>query len=149
MEAIDLQTRTLQIHRTFATTPEKLFAAWTDPTLLARWWGPEGMTCPEVEMDVQAGGNWITTMVNAEGERYTVAGTYREITPHSRLVFTWAWQNVGTVGHETIVTLDFKPVAGGTRLSLHQALFENEEMRDNHEKGWTSSFNCLDQQTQS
>ena len=138
------ETRVLRMERVFRTDPERLFAAWTDPKKLASWWGPEGMTTPTCEMDVREGGSWLTTMRNDKGDEYTVSGVYRVIDPPSLLVFTWAWHNDGMRdGHETEVILEFEAVDGGTRLSLEQRTFEEQEHRDSHRGGWTSSFNDL------
>ena len=138
------ERKILRMDRVFQTTPERLFAAWTDPEKLVAWWGPEGMTTPRCELDVQEGGTWLTTMRNDKGDEYTVSGVYRVIEPAKRLVFTWAWHNDGERnGHETEVALLFEEVEGGTRLSLEQRTFLDEEQRDSHRGGWTSSFNDL------
>ena len=42
---------TLVVRRLINATREKLFAAWTEPELLVRWWGPQGVTCPTAEID--------------------------------------------------------------------------------------------------
>lgn len=143
--AIDVEAQTLRIERDFHAPVEKVFAAFTNPVHLQEWWGPEGMTTPEVEMDVCSGGAWCTTMVNAEGGRHTVSGVYQTVEPHNRLVFTWGWVNDGVRGHETIVDITLTQIEGGTRLLMVQSLFETTEMRDDHNGGWTSSLNCLEQ----
>ena len=76
----------------------------------------------------------------AEGTRHCRRGTYREIVPPERLVFTFAWEDAaGDLGHETLVTVTFADAGRGkTRLTLHQALFETESARDAHQGGWAS-----------
>ena len=144
MEVIDLQSNTLSLSREFRASPEKLFKAWTDPKQLAQWWGPKGMTCPLVEMEIIEGGAWLTTMQNPEGGQHTVSGKYKEITPHSRLVFTWAWQDEdGRRKHETEVCITFEPSSTGTKLHLFQKIFENDDQAVKHNQGWSSSFECL------
>ena len=133
----------LRIERVFAATPEQLFDAWTKADQLVRWWGPEGATTPHHDLDVREGGAWITTMRHGDGGENTVSGVYRLIEPPKRLVFTWAWHNDGTRGHETEVALDFEPVDGGTRMVLVQKTFESDDMCGKHGMGWTSSFNDL------
>lgn len=135
--------RTLIIERFFKTTPEKLFKAWTDPTILVKWWGPEGFEIPDCEMDVRTGGKWRTTMVSPEGKRHTVSGAYRELSPPGRLVLTWGWEEDGVRGHETVIELAFEPAAGGTRMRFVQSIFESAHVRDLHDQGWSSSFNDL------
>lgn len=134
----------LRMEREFKSPPERIFAAFTDPALFAQWWGPEGMACPVCEIDLRVGGKWRTFLRGTHGE-YWVSGVYREIAPSRRLAFTWAWEENGVRGHETIVELDFLPSGRNTRLVLQQRRFETAESRDRHTHGWGSSFNCLDQ----
>jgi uncharacterized protein YndB with AHSA1/START domain len=138
--------RTLVIERVFKAPPEKVFAAWTNPDILVRWWGPEGFHTPEHDIDVREGGAWRTVMRNEKGEAHIVSGVYRDIAPSKRLVLTWGWEQPdGSRGHETLVELTFEPTEDGTRMRLVQRLFETVEGRDNHRMGWDSSFNCLEQ----
>lgn len=137
--------RVLVLERTFATTPETLWDAWTTPDLLAKWWGPEGMTIPEHSLDLRVGGKWRTTMRNSEGTDHRVSGVYRVLDRPHRLVFTWGWHGPdGSRGEETVVTVTLEAVEGGTKLRLDQRSFSTAESRDNHGAGWTSSFNCLE-----
>jgi uncharacterized protein YndB with AHSA1/START domain len=137
--------RILVIDRVFKAPPERVFAAWTDPATLVKWWGPQGFHTPECAMDVREGGAWRTVMRNAEGEAHIVSGVYRQVAPSRRLVLTWGWQQAdGSRGHETTVELDFEPVSEGTRLRLRQRVFTTTENRDGHRMGWTSSLDKLD-----
>ena len=81
----------LTIRRVLPASRTRVFEAWTDPAVLMRWWGPEGMTTPHCEMDVRPGGTWRTTMRGATGD-HICRGVYREIAPPERLVLTWAWE---------------------------------------------------------
>ena len=138
--------RTLVVERVFKAPPEKVFAAWTNPDILIKWWGPEGFTTPEHAMDIREGGAWRTVMRNEKGEAHIGSGVYRDISPDKRLVMTWAWEQPdGSRGHETVVELTFRPTADGTHMRLVQRLFDSVEQRDNHRMGWDSSFNCLEQ----
>jgi uncharacterized protein YndB with AHSA1/START domain len=142
--ATETDDRTLVVERVFNTSPERLFDAFVKPQLLAQWWGPEGSTTPAHSLDVRPGGQWWTTMQVPDGGQFTCSGEYRRIEPPKRLVFTWGWrQPDGSRGHETVVDISLEPVPGGTRLTLVQKTFQNAEERDNHNKGWTSSFNDL------
>ena len=73
-----------------------------------------------------------------------MSGVYNTIDPPRRLVFTWAWDDDdGVRGHETQVTVPLEPTPGGTRLRLVQEDFQNREVRDLHNGGWSSSLNKL------
>ncbi|NVJ98081.1 MAG: SRPBCC domain-containing protein [Alphaproteobacteria bacterium] len=141
---MDLETRTLRMERVFKATPQRVFDAFTKPEQVAAWWGPEGMHVARLELNTVESGVWFTVMENGAGEQYHVSGRYLVIDPPKRLVFTWAWTNDGVRGHETEVELTFTETEAGCRLNLVQTVFENQDWRDDHNGGWTSSLNCLD-----
>jgi uncharacterized protein YndB with AHSA1/START domain len=140
----------LRLERLIAAPPERVFELWTEPELLIKWWGPDGVDIPAHALDVRPGGHWRTTMRSPEGNLHHVSGIYRAIDKPRRLVFTWAWDDDnGVRGHETEVTVTFEPAPGGTRLVLQQQRFQNKEARDRHQHGWLSSFECLARVAQS
>ena len=69
------------------------------------------------------------------------AGTYKTIDRPSRLAFTWE-SPFSTVENST-VTIDFAERDGGTDVTLHHVRFENEELRNNHQGGWTAILEAL------
>lgn len=135
---------TLRLEREFAAPPDRVYAAWTDPRLLAQWWGPEGMTCPVCEVDLRVGGAYRTCMKGEKGDEHWVSGVYRVIEPGKRLVFTWAWEENGKRGHEMLVEVSFARAGRKTRVVLTHSDFASLESCTNHRAGWTSSFVCLD-----
>ena len=140
---IDADTKTLRMTRDLSASIERVYEAFTNPEHLQRWWGPEGISTPHVEMDVRTGGAWITTMRGGDGEEFVVSGEYVELKPHHRLAFTWGWINDGVRGHNTLVEIDLESIETGTRLTLVHSIFESREDCQRHEQGWTSSLNCL------
>ncbi|MGI9451884.1 MAG: SRPBCC family protein, partial [Geminicoccaceae bacterium] len=110
---------------------------------LVKWWGPASMHVVDHDIDVRVGGPWRTTIRNRDGDDYTMSGVYREISAPHRLVFTWAWEQDGVRGHETVVTIDLAEDGDRTELNFVQEIFESEDMRDSHQGGWQSSFDCL------
>ena len=137
--------RVLTIERIFRAAPDVLFDAWTKPEILVRWWGPEGMTTPEYDMDVREGGAWSTVMQNVKGDRHHCSGVYKVLDRPRHLAFTWAWrQEDGSRGHETVVDVTFDPVPEGTKMRLVQKTFADVGQRDAHSHGWNSSFNDLE-----
>ena len=132
---------TLNVSRTIDATPEALFNAWLDPKMLAKFMAPgPDMTVPHAANDPVEGGRFDIIM-KAGDQELPHAGTYKEINPHSRLVFTW--ESPMSIGGST-VTLTFKPVDGGTEVNLHHVKFQNEEMRANHEGGWVAILGKLE-----
>ena len=82
----------LRLERVFDAPPERVYAAWTDPALLRRWWAAEpGWTTPEATTDVRVGGAYRLSMQGTDGILRTVAGEYLEVDPPRRLVYTWKW----------------------------------------------------------
>ena len=138
--------RVLRLERLLAAPPERIFAAWTDPALLRRWWAAaQGWTTPEATVDVRVGGAYRLSMQGTDGIVRTVAGEYLEVDPPRRLVYTWQWQ--AGEGHQppqegpTVVSVDFVAEGAGTRVVLEQRGHESEAARDSHGRGWRG---CLD-----
>jgi uncharacterized protein YndB with AHSA1/START domain len=129
----------LIITRVFDAPRSLVFAAWTQPEHLARWWGPQGFVNVAWEIDVRPGGAWFRRMQAPDGTLYTKRGVYREIVAPERLVFTYVNEAAdGTLDRETLVTVTFEEQGARTRLTLHQTGFESVEARDAHEGGWSS-----------
>ena len=134
----------LEMERLIPAPPERVFEYWTEPELVAKWFGPGEFDVPSSDLDLRPGGKWRTTIRSPEGKLRTVSGVYSAIEPPRRLVFTWAWDDDnGVRGHETQVTVTLEPTPGGTRLRLLQEDFQNREVRDRHNGGWTSSLSKL------
>ena len=139
------ENRTLRLERIIPAPVERVFEAFMVPEQIAAWWGPEYCTIPDYSIDVRPGGKWRTVMKLPDGKQPEVSGVYRRIEKNKQIVFTWAWkQDDGTRGHETEVTVTFEPVGKHTKLTLVQSLFVEEVHRDNHGKGWESTFNSLE-----
>jgi len=135
---------TLRLERLIASPPEVLFALWTEPAQLLKWWAPEGFEPSIHWLDTRPGGRWRVAMRNADGRVVVTSGIYRIVDPPRRLTFTWAWEDEsGARGHETEVTVSFEASPGGTRLVLLQELFESRERRDGHRAGWSSCFDRM------
>jgi uncharacterized protein YndB with AHSA1/START domain len=134
----------LTLKRRIRAAPAQVYAAWTDPEKLARWFGPKDTVAGSVraEVDVRPAGRYQMSFATDDGERHRVGGVYREVVPGSRLVFTWAWQS--TPERESIVTVTLVPDGDGTLLTLHQEQLFDQKARDGHERGWTGSLDKLE-----
>lgn len=141
----DMPPFTLTLARHFRAPRAKVFLAWTDADMMKEWWGPKTHTCPHAETDARPGGKWRACMRSPDGEEFWVQGTYREVDPPNRLVFTWAWVTDGVPGHETLVEIDFVEQDGGTEIRFVHSGFETAESRDAHNEGWTSTFEAMDE----
>lgn len=124
---------TLTARRTIKAPTERVFNAWLDPEMMARFMSPgPDMHVRAARSDARVGGRFFVMMVGDKDLPHE--GTYREITRHSRLVFTWEapWSAPGTY-----VDIAFTPVPEGTEVVLTHVKFLSEEARDNHLTGWT------------
>src|SRR5215510_6757981 len=143
-EATPMKTRTtverksereLVVTRTFNGPARIVFEAWTKPELFKQWWVPKsmGMVLRSCAMDVRVGGKY---RLEFEPDGMAFFGTYLEVTPHSRLV--WTNEESGEGGPVTTVTLEEK--AGKTLLVLHE-LYPSKEALDAAGTGAADAMN--------
>lgn len=132
----------LTLKRRLNAAPAKVFAAWTDPEKLKRWFAPGASQTILAEADPRAGGRYRIVARSPDGEDHDVSGIYREVVPDAKLVFTWAWRS--TPERESLVTLTFKPDGDGCMLTLMHEQFFDEAARDRHNTGWTAVLDKLE-----
>ena len=134
----------LVMKRTYTASPARLYAAWTQPEQMNRWFRPNDQLQTTTEVDLRVGGSYRVSMQPPEGEPYVALGTYREIVPKEKLVFTWRWTTDPEDGENMIITVEFRPVGQQeTELILTHERFRSAEERDNHEIGWVGTFEQL------
>jgi uncharacterized protein YndB with AHSA1/START domain len=134
----------LVLRRVYAAPRRRVFDAWTKPELAVKFLGTGEVTVPEAQMDVRPGGTYKIVMLQPNGERWNVGGTYRDVRPPERLSMTWRWEEDKPEDeHETLLTLEFNEVDGGTELVLTHEQFASVESRDGHQKGWTAIMDQL------
>jgi len=135
----------LTLKRRFRASPSQVFSAWTDPKKIVRWFGPRDTRQDSVvaEMDLRVGGRYRIGFEGTGGERHEVGGSFREVVPDHRLVFSWAWHS--TPERESLVSITLaRDGNDGTLLTLEHAQFFNDKARDDHERGWTGTLEKLD-----
>ena len=143
--AAGLATRpSLTLKRRLNAPPAKVYAAWTDPEKIARWFGPAQVVAGSVRADIDAriGGRYRVSFKMQDGEHNEVAGIYREMVPNQRLTFSWAWHS--TPERESQVTVSLKPDGDGTLLTLHHEQLFDQAARDGHESGWVGTLDKLE-----
>lgn len=123
--------------------PDQVFAAWTDPKKIVRWFGPQQTLLDSVkaELDLRVGGKFWVSFTTDDGEFHKVGGTYREIFPPERLQFTWAWHT--TPERESLVTVTIREDGDGSMLTLLHEQFFDQAAADGHKRGWTSTLEKL------
>ena len=131
----------LTITRRFDAPARLIFNAWSKAEFQAQWLGPAGFTVPSCEVDFRVGGKYRAHIRSPEGADFVLYGVYREIVEPSRLVFTFAWEEEGERGLETLVTITFAAHGDKTTMVFTQAPFQSVAERDGHFGGWSE---CLD-----
>jgi len=132
-------TLTLLVRKTIKATPARLFEAWTTPEQFMQWWGPPGVTCPGVEMDLRVGGAYRIGNRMPDGNEAWIGGTFERITPPSELVFSWRMEHVDTPPER--VTVRFDARGSETEVVVFHERLASEAARAEHQAGW---FGCLD-----
>lgn len=120
--------RELVTKRTFNAPARIVFKAWTTPDLFRRWWVPAsfGMTLLSYEAEFRVGGRYRLVFSHPSApEPMAFFGTYLEVTPYSRLV--WTNEEGGEGGQVTTVT--FEERGGQTLLVVHD-LYPSKEALD-------------------
>ncbi|HEX4026347.1 MAG TPA: SRPBCC domain-containing protein [Rhizomicrobium sp.] len=130
----------LQVRRVFAASPEELFDAWFEREQWQAWIGPEGCQCEVPLLEPRVGGRYRIQMHLSDGREIPVEGEFKTVDRPRTLVFTWGW---ALSEGSTLVRLAFKPVEGGTELTLIHEGLPTAEAREGHGKGWNSALNKL------
>ena len=139
-------TLALSVRRVLRAAPERVFRAWTQAEELKRWFAPgPDFSIPISEVDLRVGGRYRLGMQGPAPAPLSVAtGVYEEITPPSRLVFTWRWENAAPEALTTRVTVEFRPHADGTQLIITHEGFTEPSDRDQHAAGWEGCVAVLE-----
>jgi uncharacterized protein YndB with AHSA1/START domain len=137
--------RTIRIERVFDAPRDRVWRAFTDPTLLAQWWGRGNKLVVE-RLEVERGGHWRLVEHSADGV-HGFEGRYREVTPPSRLVQTFEWD--GMPGYVIIETVEFEEVGQAQTRVVNVSQFYSTEERDGMlqsgmEDGLNQSYAALD-----
>ena len=137
----ELADNELLIMRTFDAPAELVFSMWSDPEHFKQWMGPETFDCPVVELDFRIGGAYRAMIRSGKHGENWFGGVYKEIEPHTRLVFTFIWDSGGpSDGVETIITILFREIGGKTEQIFHQTGIATVQSRDSQMGGWSSVF---------
>jgi len=137
--------RGLHIERTLNAPRDRVWAAYTEPELLAQWWGRGNKLVIE-RMEVKRGGHWRFVEHAAEGS-HGFEGRYREVTPKQRVVQTFEWD--GMPGHVAVETMILEDLGDGRTRLISESLFHTAEERDGMlysgmEQGRNQSYAALD-----
>ena len=108
----------LVVKRTFNAPAHIVFEAWSKPELFKQWWVPKsvGMTLVSCDMDIRTGGAYRLVFSHpAFDQPMAFFGTYREVTPHKRIVWANEESDEGAV-----TTVTFEENDGKTLVTFHE-----------------------------
>jgi uncharacterized protein YndB with AHSA1/START domain len=142
-------TQELVLERVFDAPRQLVYRAFTDPEMLAKWFGPVGWSVPRhtIDMDVRTGGHERLVMVNDQDPNQTspVDATFSEVVENELLVgYEIVGEEFGVPsGTRLEMRLEFREENGKTRLLLRQGPYA-AFMAAGAREGWTTSFTKLD-----
>jgi uncharacterized protein YndB with AHSA1/START domain len=131
----------LVVRRVIRATPARLFDSWTEPARLMQWWGPEGVSCPEAEVDLRVGGRYRIANLFADGSLVWISGEFEIITPPRLLVYTWRLGSSAHAGERVTVRFEARDAATEV-IVLHERIADATK-RDGHALGWNGCLTHL------
>jgi uncharacterized protein YndB with AHSA1/START domain len=135
----------LQMRRVLLAAPPAVFAALTEPSKLAQWFGPQGFTIPSLEFAPRVGHAYRIRMQPPQGDPFHLAGEFREVDPPGRLAYTFVWEDPDPDDVATLVEMSLRDLGGSTEIDFTQSAFKTEARRALHRDGWTDSFDKLEE----
>ena len=118
----------IRITRDFDASPEKVFRAWTDPDLVARWLGPRNSEIRIDSWDARTGGSYRYASVRDGEEIAAFYGSFHEIRPTERLVQTFTWE--GMPDGVSLDTMTFEDLGNGRTRVVGVSVVDSLESRD-------------------
>ena len=116
-----------QFERVLDAPRERVWKVWTDPKLVANWWGPNGVTIPECVIEPRVGGRIYIVMLAGEamgpfmGTRWPMEGKFTEVEPLSRLKYTaraWTEGQGPETRIDQITDISFEDQKGKTKVTI-------------------------------
>jgi uncharacterized protein YndB with AHSA1/START domain len=137
---------TIVIERTYDASPARVFAAWADPAVKARWVaGPDDWTFDDYELDFQVGGRERSRSGPPGGPVHIYDAIYQDIVPDQRIIFTYDMFLDETRISISLATVELKPEAASTRLTYTEqgAFLDGHEVPDLREQGMGTLLDAL------
>ena len=119
--------RSMVLRRRIAAPRALVWAAWTDPAHLPRWWGPDGYSCRTDRIDLRAGGEWLFDMIGPDGTIYPNHHRYHDVRPEERIVYSLHWGEDGPKHADAWVGFEERGVE--TEVTLGMVFGTAEEFR--------------------
>jgi uncharacterized protein YndB with AHSA1/START domain len=135
----------LQLSRLIAAPRERVFTAWTTPEAIKVWFGPADCRVVDAQVDLRVGGEFCFSLSTVRLGEIKVRGRYREVTPPTKLIYTWQWEgHPELVAGTSLVSVQFIAAGTGTEIRLTHAQLPTDESRGHHGQGWSGTFDKLE-----
>lgn len=131
----------ISIRKRIKAPIENVFAAWTDPKWLKKWWGPDKGPVLTADVDARVGGSYDITFQIEDGTSFRTNGDYLEVVENSRLVFTLIWD--GEVDQASQITVTLTEDGDHTVMLFVQEQIANKDAADSQQEGWQEAFEKL------
>jgi uncharacterized protein YndB with AHSA1/START domain len=139
VHAID--TNILRVRRIVAAKPGRVFKAWTEPDEVQKWWGPKGVRCLSVAIDLKVNGRYRIANELPDGSVLWISGTYEVIERPHRLVYTWLVENKSPQTER--VEVHFAQHDLGTEVTIMHQRIASKALREQHQQGWEGGLHGL------
>jgi uncharacterized protein YndB with AHSA1/START domain len=134
----------IRLHRVFPAKPEKIYRAFLEPDAVASWLPPYGFVCTVHELEAKVGGKHRMSFRNfTTGEGHSFGGSYVELVPGERLVYTDAFDDPNLPG-EMRTTVKLKAVSVGTEMNIEQEGIPDVIPPEACYLGWQGSLHKLE-----
>lgn len=132
----------VEASKQFAVPVEKLYEAWNDPEQLKQWWRPLGNHLKDVTNELKSGGT-VRYMFNDDA--LVISGTYDEVKPNEKLVYSWNWEFPGNAVKNASykLTILFSGQQSGSQVHVLQETIKSDEMLHPKEDGWEKGLEDL------
>jgi len=131
----------LELVRVIDAPRRLVYAAWTDPEHVAKWFVLDGMSTQHVAIDVRPGGAWLIHLRMPDGTPVVVSRIFHEIVPLTRIVFYEKCMAGDRVALDGVHTVSFEELGGKTKLTVRCELATPFD-RDN-QMGWSGGWNQI------
>jgi uncharacterized protein YndB with AHSA1/START domain len=134
----------IRLVRTIKAPPERIYQAFLDPDAMAKWLPPHGFTGHVHHIEPKVGGTYRMSFSTLNRSwTHFFGGTYKELVPGKRIVHTDRFEDPAMGKSEMTVTIDLKPVPGGTEVHILQEGIPAGPAADGAPYGWSQSLDNL------
>ena len=134
------------IERDLPASPERVFRAWSDPDAKRRWSDCHPEMGGGYSLDFRPGGSEVSRTVLPDGAVYVVRSHFFDIVPERRIVYAYEMRLSDTCLSASLVTVEFTPGDGGTRMVFSEqlAFFDGHEDRAERIRGTSDGIDRLE-----